>query len=145
MDDGIDRGNGHVRLSTLKKEEDFARARWNDLSFALGGLAGELVELGRFRSGNCRQDLKTARAAANDIHRYLAYDPSWERVEDPGLFDPAKTFRDISEQEARILRIGYARARAIILLDRDSFNELVHALLGEEHPTINWISPCSSH
>lgn len=127
MDEGTSLGRGRVRNRMLVREGDLQKSRWWEVALRLGGIAGELVELGKTRSGNCLDDLNRARDAAQGV---LGTDPPW-REAPSSTFDPVKMFRtgSVTEAEARVLRICYDHARSLILKDREVFNRLVHDLM----------------
>jgi ATP-dependent Zn protease len=114
---------------------------WGEVAYALGGIAGELVESRRVRTGNCLGDLDTAReAAAQVVTRGGGLTPPWTMTsQGSGSFDPVRAFRAVPAEEAVILRIAYAHARAVLLADRDRFTRLVKALL--EHGVVHSFDP----
>lgn len=130
MDEGLGLGRGRVTSAATRRMADFARDRWWDAAFCFGGIAGELLETKKARSGNCLDDLNQARAAARDIVAAGLPDPPWTPVAtDTGVFDPHKSFQDLSESEARVLRLAYAHARALLQQEREVFSRVTHALL----------------
>lgn len=138
MDEGLGLGNGRVMSATSRNTRDFVQDRWWDAAFSLGGLAAELLETKKARSGNCLSDVNMAKAAARDVVDAGNLLPPWSPVEtDVGAFDPTRTFKEgtLTEGEAQVLRLAYAHARAILLRDRETFSQLTHALL--EHGSLD--------
>lgn len=138
MDEGLGLGNGRVMSAASRDTRGFVRDRWWDAAFSLGGLAAELLETKKARSGNCLSDVNMARAAARDVVESGSTIPPWVVDEsNVGVFDPAKMFREgtLPEAEAVVLKLAYAHARATLIRDRETFSRLTHALL--EHGSMD--------
>lgn len=127
MDDGLQRGNGRM-LHRVNGLSDPRRARWYDLTMLLAGIAGEMRELRNTRSGNAQDDLEKALAAARAIVRDGPAEPPWEGDRPEGGFDPSRMLRATPE-EAVVIRIAYARTKAVLSRDRERFERIVHLLL----------------
>lgn len=127
MDEGMSLGNGRVVHKTTVKGRDLEKMQWWEVAIRLGGVAGELLELGKIRSGNCIDDLVRARDTAQSL---LGSDPPWQEAP-PGAFDVVKMFKpgSVTEAEARVLQICYNHARNLIIQDREVFSRLVRDLM----------------
>jgi ATP-dependent Zn protease len=95
--------------------------QWQLLTICLGGIAAETVQSKFFKSGRAESDLLQARSRIRTI---LSLDPTgacpWvESALDPTRIDLSTAFKDpLSEQEARVLHLGYRAAKTLIRKDK---------------------------
>lgn len=131
MDEGLDAGAGRVIYTRIKKEDE-TPALWFDLVTNLSGVAAEMHELGKTRSGGSRDDLVKALTTAQKLGRGECK-PPWGDEDRPASngFDIVKMYRQgsVTPEEAQALRIGYSRAKALIQRKHEQFNRVVHDLL----------------
>lgn len=132
MDEGLSLGSGRVLLGGVHMlRHNVPKAEWWNLAILLGGLAGELAELKKFRSGNCRADLENARQALRDIDGRGDITPPWPPAEQVGSFDVVGLYAkgSLSAGEEVVLRQAYAKARSLIEDERTKFEVLARHLL----------------
>ena len=102
------------------------------IALMLGGLTGEMVEFGRFRSGYSRADLARARELAERVAAAGISKPPWGLVptSDLGTLDFAKMFEGgLKPEVAQIFTCSYERARFVLQRDNDRFVRLTQILL----------------
>jgi len=120
---------GRVYYATSRNQT--TASRWYELATALGGIAGEAVQLKRFRGIPAEGDLKTALAAARAVVAAGSRTPPWSG-DRPAAdhFDVGQMYRNVDDPEVRrVLNLGYARAQAVITRDRVRFKRVVWGLL----------------
>lgn len=146
----VGRHNPYVRLTRIKMEEGVSlgagkthymtnpdrgrtssEAAWWDAAFSLGGLIAELIELKNMRSGNCLSDLEHVREIISDIVIKQHLKPPWPIVASNGSFDIRSVYKkgSLSLKEEQVLIQAYAKARAIIVQDKNLHGQIVLSLL----------------
>jgi ATP-dependent Zn protease len=112
-------GSGTTRTEWSRSSTNAEGVRWEMMLNCLGGIAAEATVYGRFRSGECRGDLATARELAEKISETeqkdgCRTDAPWP-MSKPMRVDLALAFSDhVPFRVREILNEGYARACAIM-------------------------------
>jgi len=95
---------------------------WHSIVVNLGGIAAEMVEFKRMRSGTAKSDLQKALHNAKQLAEACALTPPWDKNASlpDDHFDVSTMFRsvDTGDKEARILNLAYTKARAVVEKDR---------------------------
>jgi ATP-dependent Zn protease len=128
IDDGS-MGEGRVAYtySGSRKPE----ALWYQVVGHLGGIAGEMHEFGRLRSGGSAVDLVNAKKRAMEIVESDKLLPPWGAMELPeGHFDMAGMYRSIDKGSAvaLVLNLAYQRARYLVDADHERLVKVAEAL-----------------
>jgi len=136
IDDGS-MGEGRVEYATTKGRNGKLEADrvWCDIVVSLGGIAAEMVEFNRMRSGPAKSDLEQARQSVAALVSAGAKNPPWDVAEvaavADGPFDMAKVYRSVSEgsEEARILNLCYDRAKYLVVRNQSLLEKVTESLL----------------
>lgn len=105
-------GCGQVQYTLSHAGGGSPQGNWDRVAISLAGMAGELVEFGKLKSGGSKQDLLNARAAAYAlINNYK--DPIWKKEVADTDIDMGRSFRRVDPRVRKILNLGFARAKYI--------------------------------
>lgn len=109
---------------------------WCALAISLAGMAGEMMTFRSMRSGTSLHDLQKARELAGRILKASHQVPPWPWVTTDRSPDFAAMFSEpLHPDEAMILRLGYAKARAILTEHAGAHGYLAAMLLS--HRTVS--------
>jgi ATP-dependent Zn protease len=118
IDDGA---VGEGRVSSSRMSRATAPSFWYGMVNNLGGIAGEMMEFKRMRSGTAKSDLEKALHKARELVKVDKLDPPWKHTElEDGHFDISTMYRSVDSDtpEARVLNLAYAHARYLLEKDR---------------------------
>jgi ATP-dependent Zn protease len=104
-------------------------ALWCDIAVHLGGIAAEVLEFKKFRSGHAESDLVKAKANALKLVERGELTPPWSEPTEPDDFNLAKVFGEIDEKTARVLDLAYARAKYLVSRDERRLDIVAAALM----------------
>lgn len=122
--------DGHVAYTRLGGDLNH-KALWDDIVTALGGIAAEVREFRKFRSGPAEADLTSARLTAMKLVSMGWTTPPWSEPKIPDDFNLSKLFRGMRPDSdvARILDFAYARAKYLLEKDETRLQRLIGELM----------------
>jgi cell division protease FtsH len=123
-------GEGEVRYIRAKIDTD--DSLWCDVMVSMGGIAAEVMEFGRFRSGPARNDLEKALATARVLASRSSTQPPWQIQvpTGPRKLDISTTLRSVTPDspEAWVLNACYDRAKDLVARDRTRLDRVAQHL-----------------
>lgn len=104
---------GHVTNAWLVNAPQPA-LDWCRLVVSLAGIAAEMMVIRRARSGPASEDLMSAAALCRSIVQAGGVDPPWPAPRDRRLAFERMFIEQLTEEELRVMRSGYAMARDLL-------------------------------
>lgn len=109
----LDKYEGCVSyIAYIKKDDN--KYNWCSLVISLAGMAAEVIYLKKIRTGPCAADLINARIVVAELIKGN-FEP--EEIDGPSLKFDNMFVKQLTEQELKIFRAGFAKAKDIILAE----------------------------